>query len=120
MVTVHEHLRLDDWDQSRFLTQGRITSQRMRVGLDATAAGNAVAYCDHRAPLGKARAHSKVLPEAVAQSIQTFGDFLSGITRQVLCAGVDFDAGNDSRIGEDFNKGSAILLLLADGLVVED
>ena len=42
------------------------------------------------------------------------------MTCHVLCAGVHFDAGNDSRIGDDFNKGSAIFLLLADRLVVED
>jgi len=30
------------------------------------------------------------------------------------------DARNDSRIGDDFHKGSAIFLLLADCLVVED
>ena len=42
------------------------------------------------------------------------------MTCHVLCTGVNFDAGNDSRIGDDFNKGSAIFLLLADRLVVED
>ena len=42
------------------------------------------------------------------------------MTCHVLCAGVNFDAGNDSRIGDDFDKGSAIFLLLADRLVVED
>ena len=33
---------------------------------------------------------------------------------------INFDAGNDSRVGDDFKKGSAVLLLLADRLVVED
>ena len=42
------------------------------------------------------------------------------MTRHVLCAGVNFDAGNDSRIGDDFNKENAIFLPLADRLVVED
>ena len=37
-----------------------------------------------------------------------------------LRTGVNFDAGNDSRIGDGFDKGSAIFLLLADRLVVED
>ena len=35
-------------------------------------------------------------------------------------ARVHLDARNDSRIGENFDKGSAILLLLANRLVVED
>ena len=42
------------------------------------------------------------------------------MTRHLLCTGVNFDAGNDSRIGDDFNEGRAIFLLLADCLVVED
>ena len=39
---------------------------------------------------------------------------------QVLGSGIHFDAGNDSRIGEDFDKGRAVFLLLADGLVEEN
>ena len=39
---------------------------------------------------------------------------------QVLCAGIHFDAGNDPRIGDSFNKGSAIFLPLADRFVVEN
>src|SRR5208283_4595914 len=50
----------------------------------------------------------------------TFGYSLSGMTCQVLGTDVNFDAGNDSRIDEHFDKGSAIVLLLADRLVVED
>ena len=42
------------------------------------------------------------------------------MTRHVLGTDVDLDAGNDPRIDEDFDKGSAIFLLLADRLVVED
>jgi len=38
----------------------------------------------------------------------------------VLCAGIHFDAGNDSRIGDRLNKGRAIFLLLPDRLVVEN
>ena len=120
MVAVHEHFRLDDGDQSRFLAQRGIASQRLRVGLDATPAGNAVAYGNHRAPLGKTGPHLRVFRQALAQSVQTFGYFLSGMAGQVLGAGVNFDAGNDSRIRDDFDKGSAIFLLLADRLVVED
>jgi hypothetical protein len=42
------------------------------------------------------------------------------MTGQVLCAGIHFDAGNDPRIGDGFNKGSAIFLPLADRLIEED
>ena len=92
MLAVHEHFRLDDGDQSGFLAQRGIASQGLRVGLDATPAGNAVAHGNHRAPLGKTGAHLRVFGQAVAQSVQTFGDFLSGMAGHVLCAGVNFDA----------------------------
>src|ERR1700690_248971 len=42
------------------------------------------------------------------------------MTRQLFRACVNLDAGNDTRIGYDFNKGSASLLLLTDRFVVED
>jgi hypothetical protein len=34
--------------------------------------------------------------------------------------GINFDARYDSRLGDGLNEGSAIFLLLADGLVIED
>ena len=92
----------------------------MRVGLDATAARNAITDGNHRPPLGKTRAHLKIFLEALAQSVQTFGDFLAGMSGQVLGSGIYFDAGNDSRIGEDFEKRSAVLLLLANRFVVKN
>ncbi len=42
------------------------------------------------------------------------------MTRHVLCTGVNFNAGNDSRISNGFNKGSAVFLLLANRFVVKD
>ena len=92
----------------------------MCVGLDATPAGNIIADGNHRPPLGKTRAHLKVFLETVAQAVQTFGDFFAGMTSHILGSSINFDAGNDSRIGEDFKKRRAVLLLLADGFVVEN
>jgi hypothetical protein len=120
MIAVHEHFRFDDGNQSGFLAQRGVARQRVRVGLDATLAGNAIADGNHRAPLGKTRAHLKVFLEAVAQSVQTFGDFFAGMSGQVLGSGIHFDAGNDARVSEDFEKRRAVFLLLADGLVVEN
>ena len=65
-------------------------------------------------------AHLRVFSQALAQSVQTFGYFFSGMTGQVLGAGVNFDAGDDSCIRDDFDEGSAIFFPLADRLVVED
>ncbi len=120
MLAVHEHFRLDDGDESGFLAQRGIASQRIRVGLDAASAGNAIAQGKHRAPLGKAGTHLKILLEADTQSVQTLGDFLSRVTGHVLGTDVNLDAGNDSRIDDDFDKGSAVFRLLADRFVVED
>ena len=120
MRTIHEHLRLDDRDQPGFLAQCGIAGQCLRVGLDATPAGETTAYGNHRAPLGKAGAHARVFGQAVAQSVQTLGYLLSGMTCQILGAGVNFDAGDDSRLGDGFHEGSAVFLLLADRLVVEN
>ena len=39
---------------------------------------------------------------------------------QVLGSGIYFDAGNNSRIGEDFKKRGAVFFLLSDGLVVKN
>ena len=39
---------------------------------------------------------------------------------QVFGPGVHFDAGNNSRSVEDFKKGGAVLLLLANGFVIKD
>jgi hypothetical protein len=40
MVAVHEHLGFDDRDESGLLAQGRIASQRLRIGFDAGPAGD--------------------------------------------------------------------------------
>ena len=37
------------------------------------------------------------------------------MTRHIFRAGVNLDAGNDTRVGYDFNKGSAIFPGLTDG-----
>src|ERR1035437_7934626 len=120
MLTIHEHFGFDNRHQSSLLAQCGVASKRMGVGLDTALAGNGIADGDPRPPLGKTGAHLKILLEAVAQTIQTFGDFLSRMTGQVLGSGIYFDAGNDGRFGKDFDEGRPIFLLLADGLIEED
>ena len=114
------HFGLDDGDQSGFLAQRGIASQRLRIGLDAAAAGNAIADGDHRPPLGKARAHLRIFLEAVAQSVEPFGYFLSEVSCHVLGASIDLYAGYDAGIGNGLDKRSAMLLPLADRLVEKD
>src|SRR5208283_1530125 len=103
-----------------FLAQGGIASQRLRVSLDASPAGDSIAYDNQRAPLDEMSAHLSIIRQAVAQSVQTFGYSLSGMTGHGLRPGIYFNAGDDPCIGDGFNKGSAIFLPLADRLVVED
>ena len=99
MRAVHQHFRFDNRNQSGFLAQRGVARQRVCVGFDATPAGNAIADGNHRPPLGKTRAHLKIFLESVAQAVQTFGDFFAGRTSQLFCSSINFDAGNDSRIG---------------------
>ena len=101
---IHEHLRFDDGHESGFLTQGRIAGQSVRVGFDARPAGNVVPNGDDCAPLGKTEAHLSVFGQTVAQPVEAFGDFLSGMAGQVLGTGIHFDARNDSRIDHDLDK----------------
>jgi hypothetical protein len=44
-----------------------VASQCVRVGFEATAAGNFIADGNHRAPLGETRAHLKILFEPIAK-----------------------------------------------------
>ena len=57
---------------------------------------------------------------SVAQTIQAFSNLFAGMSSQVLGSGIYFNAGNNSRVREDFKKRSAILLLLADCFVEKD
>ena len=120
MPAIHEHFRFNDRNQSALLTQRGIASQRVRVGLDAAAAGNSFAHGNHGTPLGKTGAHPRVFSQAIAQSVQTFRDLFCGMACQLLCAHVNFDAGDDSRIGDGFDEERAIFRPLADRLVVEN
>ncbi len=66
------------------------------------------------------RSHLGVFSQAVAQSVQPFGDFLSRMTGQVFRTAIDFDARNDTRIGKGIRERIAIFHPLANGFVVED
>lgn len=58
--------------------------------------------------------------EAVAQSVQAFGPFLSGKPGHLLRALIDFNAGNNPFMGEDVTTRRAIAFLLTDRLVIQD
>jgi hypothetical protein len=105
MFTIHNDLRFDNRDEARFLAQRRIARQSMGIGLNAAPARKPFADGNHCAPLGKARAHLKIFLKAIAQSVQAFCDLFTGMTGQFLGACVHLDAGNDTRLNEDLDKG---------------
>ena len=117
---VHEDFGFDDGNQSGFLAQRGVTGQRMCVGLDATPGRNVLTDGNHRTPFGKTRTHLEILLEPVAQPVQTFRDFLAGMSGQILGSSIDFDARNDACVGEDFEERRAVFLLLTDRFVIED
>ena len=117
---VHRHFGFDDGHQSGLLAQGGITRQGMRIGGGTSPAGDAVTDGDHRAPLGEARAHLEIFRQALAQTIQAFGDFFTRMAGQFFCAGIHLDTGNDARIEQGFGKRPAIFGLLAYRLVEQD
>jgi hypothetical protein len=118
VLTLHQHFRLYHGNQSAFLTQRGVSGQCLRVSLDTASARNPFAYRNHSAPFGETGAHLQILSQAAAQSVQALRDFLAQMKRQVFRADVDFYPGNDSRFLDHLNEGRAIVLPLADGLVV--
>src|ERR1022692_2369452 len=79
MIAIHKGFRLDDGNQSSFLAQGGISSEGPCIGLNTTPAGNFIVDSNHRAPLGKPRAHLAIFGQGLPLSVQTFGYFLSGM-----------------------------------------
>src|SRR5664279_1800500 len=120
MLSIHDDLGFDYWDETFLLAQSRIASQSMRIGFNAAPTREPFADRNHSAPLGKARAHLKIFVKAIAQSVQAFCDLFTGMARQILGACVHFDAGRDTRLNEDVDKGRPVALPLPDRFVVED
>jgi len=117
MIAVHQHFGFNHGNKSGFLTQRGIAGQRLGISLHTASTGYAWANRDYCPPLGKTSSHFSVFFKALAQSVQTLGNFLARMTSQVLRACIDLDTGNDSGIDNDFKKRSAVLLGLTDCLV---
>jgi len=120
VVAVDQNLGLDHRCQARFLAQGRITRQGVRVRVDTAMAGDAVTDRDHSAPFGEARAHAPVLRQTVTQTIKTLSYLFAGVAGQVLGTLVDFNAGYDTDVGEMGREGCAGQCLVSDGFIEKD
>src|SRR5262249_22678376 len=75
---------------------------------------------DDRPPLGESSTHGAVLREAIPQTIKPLGYALIGKAGERLCAGVDFDAGEDPLGRENLGKRRAGGTLLTDRFVIQD
>ena len=120
VVAVHEHLGLDDRDDSCLLRESRVARQGMGVRREVPIRRDAVSDGDHRAPLREAGAEAVVLLEAPAEPVEALGDLLARKARLIVRAGVDLDPGDDALRGEHLREWSPVVGGLAKRLVVED
>ena len=120
VIAVHQHFRLDDRHDVRFLAQRRVARERMRVGVDRELRRIARADVDDGAPLGETRAELVVLGETLAQPVEAFGNRLVRKAGERLRTGVDLDARDDAELLQILRKRRAVLGLLPDRLVVQD
>ena len=97
MVSLHQDFRLDDGNEAAFLAKCRIARQRMGIGVNGIVAGQTWSDIDHRAPFGELRAQSHIVLYALAQAIKAFGHGFLWRERDGLGAGIELDAGNDTR-----------------------
>src|SRR6266704_958322 len=73
------------------------------------------------APLGKARAEPEIVLEPATQAVQSLGHFFSGREREVVCALVHLDAGDDTLFLEvSRERLVARYRALAEGFVEQD
>ena len=117
MFPIHEHLRLHDRHYVTFLTKRRIARQRLRVCVNACGCGNFLADRDDGAPFGKARAQLPIFRQPVAQSVETFGDFLARKIRHRLGAFIHFDPGNDPLLLQRFDESATVASFLPNRFV---
>ena len=73
MVAIHQHLRLDDWHQTRFLRERSKAGERMCVDVEAVGRRTVLGDIDHGAPLGEAGALLAVDLEPFAHPVQSLG-----------------------------------------------
>ena len=86
VAAIHKNFWLDDRHESRLLAQGGIASERMGVSRSAGMAGSALANDDDCPPFAETGAKIEILFEALAQVIQTLGNFLAREIRQRSCS----------------------------------
>src|SRR4051794_11693016 len=94
VVAVHEHLWLNNGNQSGFLAESGESGKRMGVGLEAGSARAVLADRDNSAPLSELRTELYVFHQPLAQPVKALGDLLVGEACQCPGPLVHLDAGN--------------------------
>ncbi len=102
------------------LTQGGVTSERVRVGFDGERRRDAIGNVDDGAPLGEAGSELVVLDQPLAQSVESLGDRLVRKTGEGLGAHIDLDPRHDAEARQVFGERLAVAGLLPEGLIVQD
>src|SRR5262245_5158429 len=72
------------------------------------------------APFGKTRAHLTVIREAVAQTVETFGDGFARKACETLRTGIHLDAWDDALFGHDIGQWRTRRTFLVDSLILQD
>ena len=120
VIAIHQHLRLDDGHQTRFLTNRRVARQRVCIGGDAGGTGDVRANVDHRAPLGKFCAELHIVRATLGQIIEALGHRFAGAERQRLGACIDLDARQHAILVQQINERGAIGGFLAQRFIVQN
>ncbi len=119
-LAIHQHFRLNDWHDTRFLTECRITGEGLRVLLDRSPCRKPIRDGNHSAPFRKACANAIIFVEALTQAIKTFRDGFTVKTCKRFCTGVNLDAWNSTRLADKIDKWCAVFGLLTNGFIIED
>ena len=120
MVSIHQYFWFHHRYYPCFLTKCSITCKCMDIGFDTARAWDAFAYGDHCSPFGKFGAKLFIFGQPVAQTIQSFGDFLARMTCQILGPRIDFDAGHDALFDKGLWKWDSISGRLPDGFIKQN
>src|SRR5688500_4308626 len=108
MRTIHQYLWLDDRHDVRFLAKRGVACKRMRICLYREATWDVLTDVDDSTPFRKARSQGVILGQSFAQTIQSFSDRLFWKARKRLRAKIDFDARDDSQLGQILRKRHAL------------
>ena len=89
MVTIWQHLRLDDWHQAVLLADRSVSGENVRVFQDGKVCRLMLANLECAAPFGKVSAVTLVLLASLVQTVETLGCSLTISTGKRDCALID-------------------------------